>query len=116
MRDIATLAAFDRVSGPFSAPPLPDFRCSPLGVVARSKRQLNKFRVINHLSWPLGLSVNDGIPDAEASIGYDSFERAVDDLRASGPGTHLAKLDLRDAFRHIPLRVADWPLFGFVWL
>ena len=85
-------------------------------MVAWSKRQLNKFCIINHLSWPLGLSVNNGIYDAEASIVYDSFKKAVNDYHASGLGTHLAKLDLRDTFRHILLHVADWPLFGFVWL
>ena len=113
--DIRTLAAHSHISGPFHAPPLLNFCCSPLGVVAHGKHQPSKFRVINHLSWPEGGSINDGIPDTEVSIAYDSFHCAVDDLRTLGPGTLLAKLDLKDAFRHIPIRSADWHLFGFLW-
>ena len=74
-----------------------------------------KLRVINHLSWPHNSSVNDGIPDSEAQISYDLFERAIHDLVSSGQGSLMAKLDLKDAFRHIPIRAADWHLLGFHW-
>ncbi|TFY57507.1 hypothetical protein EVJ58_g6982 [Rhodofomes roseus] len=100
--------------GPFPAPPLADFRCSPLGTVTR-KRKPGKFRVINHLSWPDGTSVNDGIADHEAYIAYESFDKAVSELARLGPGTLLAKLDLKDAFRHIPVRPQDWHLLGCQW-
>jgi hypothetical protein len=30
-------------------------------------------------------------------------------------GAFLAKLDIKDAFRHIPVRQDDWPLLGFKW-
>ncbi|KAF5393592.1 hypothetical protein D9757_000002 [Collybiopsis confluens] len=85
-----------------------------VGVVSK-KHNSSKLRLINHLSWPHDSSVNDGIADSEASIGYDMFEKAVRDLIASGRGSLLAKLDLKDAFRHIPLRAADWHLFGISW-
>ncbi|PPR00185.1 hypothetical protein CVT26_009053 [Gymnopilus dilepis] len=104
----------NHAAGPFKSPPLQDFRCSPLGVVGR-KRNPGKLRVINHLSWPDGSSVNDNIPDSEASISYDAFECAVRDFVASGPGSLMAKLDLKDAFRHIPIRALDWNLLGFHW-
>lgn len=103
-----------QVHGPFSKPPLPSFRCSPIGVVSR-KRNPNKLRLINHLSWPRGTSVNDGIPDSEAAIHYDTFERAVEDMISSGVGSLMAKLDLRDAFRHIPIRADDWRHMGLFW-
>lgn len=102
------------IHGPFSREPLAALRCSPVGVVAR-KRNPAKLRLINHLSWPDGLSVNDGIPDDEAHISYDMFERAVQDLLETGPGSLLAKLDLKDAFRHIPVRSADWHHLGMFW-
>ncbi|GLB45363.1 putative transposition, RNA-mediated [Lyophyllum shimeji] len=59
--------------------------------------------------------MNDGIPDAEASISYDFFSSAAEDLVASGRGSLLGKLDLRDAFKHIPVRRADWHLLGYTW-
>lgn len=102
------------VHGPFPSPPLPDFVCSPLGTVTRP-RNPSKRRVINHLSWPRMKSVNDGIPDSEGKIKYEMFEEAVRALVNLGPGSLLAKLDLKDAFHHIPVRAADWHLLGFKW-
>ena len=48
-----------RILGPFSFPPLSNFRCSPIGVV--EKKNSGKFRTIMNLSFPEGQSVNDGI-------------------------------------------------------
>jgi len=43
------------------------------------------------------------------------FSLAVKDLIASGPGSLMVKLDLEQAFCHIPIRPADWHLLGFTW-
>lgn len=111
---VGKLVANSQVHGPFLSPPLTPFRASPIGSVTR-KRNPAKRRMINHLSWPKGSSVNDGIPDDQAAISYDMFERAVDDLIRSGPGSLMAKLDLKEAFRHVPIRREDWPHMGFSW-
>ncbi|KAF5387550.1 hypothetical protein D9757_006561 [Collybiopsis confluens] len=111
---LADMVAKGHLAGPFDSPPLANFRCSPVGVVSK-KHNSSKLRLINHLSWPHGSSVNDGIPDSEASISYDMFEKAVADLVISGSGSLLAKLDLKDAFRHIPLRADLRHLFGISW-
>ena len=95
-------------------PPTPNSRFSPVGVVSR-KRNPAKLRLINHLSWPRGSSVNDGIPDSEAHISYDMFERAIEDLLKSGPGSLMAKLDLCEAFHQIPVRASQWHLLGITW-
>jgi hypothetical protein len=110
---IDALLAKNAAHGPFNHPPFPTFRASPLGTAVR-KRSLKR-RLINHLSWPAGDSVNNGIPDAEGKICYESFESALQLVRSFGKGTLLAKLDLQDAFRHIPVRPQDWPLLGFHW-
>ena len=34
----------------------------------------------------------------------------------SGKGSLLAKLDLKDTYRHIPVCCTDWNLMGFKWL
>jgi hypothetical protein len=75
----------------------------------------SKRRLINHLSWPPGSSINDGIPDSESHIQYEAFEHALHEIASSGKGSILAKLDLKDAFHHIPVRPADWHLLGFEW-
>ena len=47
-----------RLAGPFSSPPFPVFRVSPLGLVP--KKVEGEFRLIHHLSFPRGSSLNDG--------------------------------------------------------
>ncbi|KAJ3534181.1 hypothetical protein NMY22_g7033 [Coprinellus aureogranulatus] len=111
--DIAAQVANERTHGPFLEPPFPNFRCSPLGAVSRKRS--TKVRRIHHLSWPDGSSVNDGISDSEASINYDMVDKAITDLASSGRGSLMIKLDLESAFRHIPVRQADWHLLGFTW-
>ena len=113
MTDISKQLASGRLLGPFPKPPLPHFRSSPLGAVTR-KRSSKVWRIHN-LSWPRGSSVNDGIPDSEASILYEAFSCAVRDLIQAGPGSLFIKLDLEQAFRQIPVRVEDWHLLGFQW-
>ena len=110
---IHSLRKNGHIHGPFPSPPLPNFRASPLGTVTRKRK--TKRRLINHLSWPTGSSVNDGIPDSEAHIHYENFEQAIHLIRSFGRGSLLAKLDLKDAFHHIPVRPQDWHLLGFHW-
>ncbi|PPQ83077.1 hypothetical protein CVT24_012468, partial [Panaeolus cyanescens] len=111
---VSKMVSSEQVHGPFLTSPIPNLRCSPLGSVTR-KRNPSKRRLINHLSWPDGKSVNDGISDDEAVITYDLFERAIEDLVASGPFSLMAKLDLKEAFRHVPIRAEDWHHLGFSW-
>lgn len=112
--DINTLASNGRIQGPFTNSPHPFFHVSPLSTVSK-KRNPNKHRVINHLSWPAGSSVNDGIPDSEASIIYESITYTINTIRCSGRGSLLAKHDLKDTFRHIPLNHRDRFLIGCNW-
>jgi Reverse transcriptase (RNA-dependent DNA polymerase) len=111
---VSDLLSSNHALGPFAAPPCSNFRSSPLGSVTRPRKPLKR-RLINHLSWPHGSSVNDGIPDSEGHIRYEAFDQAVAAVASSGRGTLLAKLDLKEAFHHIPVRPTDWPLLGFAW-
>ena len=49
-----------RIAGPFDHPPFEHFWVSPLGLVP--KKVPGEFRMMPHLSFPEGCSVNDGIP------------------------------------------------------
>ena len=50
-----------RIVGPFATPPFSNFPTSPRGLVP--KKDPSEFRLIHHLSYPQGTSVNDFIPD-----------------------------------------------------
>jgi hypothetical protein len=64
-----------RVEGPFDDPPLKNLRCSPIGLVP--KKAPGEFRLIQHLSWPEGKSVNDFIDPSMSSVKYSSFDDAI---------------------------------------
>jgi hypothetical protein len=111
--DILAQVSNGCTAGPFLSPPLENFRCLPLGGV--TQKRSTKIRRIHHFSWPRGRSVNDAIPDSEASINYKMVDRAISDLVSSVLASLMVKLDLESAFRHIPVRRADWHLLGFTW-
>ncbi|KAG9223380.1 hypothetical protein CCMSSC00406_0009271 [Pleurotus cornucopiae] len=94
-KDMDILCNNGRINGPFSSPPHP--------------------AVINHLSWPPGNSINDGILDSKGHIVYKAVSQAIITIRCLGRSSLLAKLDLKDAFRHIPLHAADYHLISCFW-
>ena len=51
--------SLNRIAGPFPSPPFSNLVISPLGVVP--KKAEGEFRLIHHLSYPEGGSVNDCI-------------------------------------------------------
>ncbi|KAM4034607.1 uncharacterized protein ACNLHF_021264 [Anomaloglossus baeobatrachus] len=100
-----------RIIGPFHNIPFSNLCVSPLGVVP--KKEAGKFRLIHHLSHPKGSSVNDGISEADASVSYVSFDRAVTLLKEAGPGELMAKSDIESAFRLLPVHPDCYHLLGF---
>ena len=102
-----------RVAGPFTHPPFQNFWVSPIGVVP--KKTPGEFRCIQHLSYPYGASVNDGIPVEDSSVTYSRIDDAVGLILRSGVGSFLAKPDIKSAFRIIPIRPADYHLLGIYW-
>ena len=105
--------AAGRIVGPFDVPPFEPFRVSPLGIVP--KKSPGEFRLIHHLSYPDGFSVNDGIPKELASVRYATIEDAIGLIKSLGQGCLLAKTDIKSAFRIIPVTSSDFPLLGMEW-
>lgn len=99
-----------RVVGPFREPPVPNLRVSPLGLVP--KKVEGEYRLIHHLSYPEGRSVNDQIPHELCSVHYTSFDTTIRMIRACGVGAELAKCDVKSAFRLLPVHPADFELLG----
>ena len=102
-----------RIVGPFSTPPFLNFRCSPLGLVP--KKDPSDFRMIHHLSYPKGSSVNDFIPDYCSTVKYASVGDAIKLLKQLGHGCFMAKTDVKSAFRIILIHPADFSLPGMIW-
>ena len=102
-----------RVAGPFTHLPFQNFRVSPIGVVP--KKTPGEFHCIQHLSYPYGASVNDGIPVEDTSVNYSRIDDAVGLILRSGVGSCLAKTDIKSAFRIIPIRPADYHLLAIYW-
>ena len=57
-----------------------------------------EFRLIHHLSFPKGSSVNDGIPPEHTSVHYATIDEAIKLIRSAGPGCFLAKTDIKKCF------------------
>lgn len=99
-----------RIIGPYDRPPFPLFRSSPLGLIP--KKDPGSFRLIHDLSFPRGDSVNDSIPEEHSRVKYDTVEYVVSMAQFLGQGALIAKCDLTDAFRLIPLHCSQYPLTG----
>ena len=68
--------------------------------------------MIMHLSAPTGQSINDHISKEQYSLQYSSVDDAVKILTALGKGALMAKVDLKSAFRVVPVHSTDWDLLG----
>ena len=105
--------ASNRLAGPFTYPPFQHFTISPLGAVP--KKNLGEFRLIHHLSFPKGSSVNDGILPEDSSVSYSTIKDAINFLKLTGRNCYLAKTDIKNAFRIIPVHPSDYHLLGICW-
>lgn len=102
-----------RAAGPFSISTLPfrNLQISPLGLVPKQKP--GEFRVIHHLSFPEGLSINDGIPKEFSAVSYQTVDDAVTLIKRFGKGALLAKTDIEHGYKNIPIHPTDHELLGF---
>ena len=97
-----------RLMGPFDPLhlPLPHTRLSPLNIVPKKE----SWRLINDLSSPDGNSVNDGIYHMPTR--WQLIEHALQLITDAGVGCHLGKMDVKSAYRLLPIHPTDWHLFG----
>ena len=92
----------------------PPIHISPIGIVPKSG-QLGKFRLIVDLSFPQQASVNDRIDPSLCSLEYSSVDQAVQLVVALGKGALMAKVDLKSAYRMVPVHPQDQWLLGMEW-
>ena len=97
---------------PVLTPPL--LQVSPFGVIPKKHRP-NKWRLIVNLSSPEGHSINDAISEAQSSVAYTSIDQAVSIAHSLGKGCLLAKLDLKEAYRAVPVHPSDQRFLAVSW-
>ena len=95
-----------RVIGPLPRETLPDIHISRFGLIP--KKSLGEWRLIVDLSSPDGRSVNDGVYEYLCSLKYVSVEDALQVVLSLGRGSLLAKIDIKKAYRNIPVAPADY--------
>ena len=86
---------------------------SPLGVVP--KRVPGECRLIHDLNFPKNNSVNSHIDKSQTEVHYELLDHCVSIIHRLGANCRIAKADIKDAFRIIPIHPADYYLFGFTW-
>ena len=94
-----------RVAGPFIKSTVPRAHVSRFGVIPKNHNP-NKWRLIVDLSHPTGHSVNDGIPKDLCGLTYITIDTAIKHILTTGPGTLLTKVDIKNAFRLLPVHPA----------
>ena len=106
--------AHHRVAGPFIKTTVPKAHVSRFGVIPKNHNP-NKWRLIVDLSHPTGHSVNDGIPKDLCGLTYITIDTAIKHILTTGPGTLLAKVDIKNAFRLLPVHPADRHMLAMKW-
>ena len=110
---LATECALGRTVGPLPLAFVPNIQISRFGVIP--KKQTGKWRLICDLSSPEGSSVNDGIPSEVCSLFYVKVDDAARAILALGTGALLAKVDIKSAYRIVPVHPEDRHLLGMQW-
>ena len=99
-----------RMAGPFDSVPdtgLPSLIVSPIGLVPKAD---GGDRLIHQLLYPWGEGVNQFIDDEQSRVSYASFDEALACIASFGKNTAMAKLDVKSAYRLLPVRQM---IFGY---
>ena len=103
-----------RMIGPFRPGQIPDLHVNRMGVIPKGHIP-GRWRLITDLSHPKGSSVNDGISPDLCSLRYTSVQRVARTAMLLGKGALMAKLDIKAAYRLVPVHPDDRPLLGIEW-
>ena len=79
----------------------PSFMSALFGVIP--KKTTDKWCLIVDLSASHGASINDRISQESLSLSYETVDIIVEKVASLGRGTMFAKLDIKSAFRIIPV-------------
>jgi hypothetical protein len=99
-----------RIEGPFQERPSTITRIVPMGSVPKDE---DKRRIILNYSAPDGLAINEEIEKLECQL--EQFDKVMDMLGELPTGTKLIKIDVKAAFRLVPVKPMDSGLLGMQW-
>ena len=102
------------VAGPFDPAILEGVVVNRFGVIPKANKP-GKWRLIVDLSHPPDSSVNDGISSADASMSYSRIDDAAHLIVNAGHGAFVAKIDIANTFRIIPMHPDDRYILGMQW-
>ncbi len=75
-----------------------------------------KFRLLHNLSYPYDKkSVNFNMPKEEATAQYPKVSDAVNTIQKLGKDCYIAKSDISETFRLIPLNTQEYHIMRFTW-
>lgn len=100
------------MAGPHANQPFEHFHSSGLGTVPKKD---GSWRLICHLSAPVGSSVNDSIRKDDFSLQYPTIDMAVAMIDAFQSPPYMVKVDLKHAFRQCSVHPQDLHLLGCTW-
>ena len=112
--DLAAEVLSHQIAGPYDKNSCPDAHISRFGVIPK-RHQQGKWRLIIDLSYPKLHNVNDGIPKHLCSITYVMVDDTITKILESGQDTIIAKVDIKHAFRLLPVHPADRYLLTMEW-
>lgn len=101
-----------RIIGPLQD--LPQVHVSRFRVIPK-QGQPGKRRLILDLSSPHEHSVSDSIASHLCSIKYATVDNGVQKILQLGRNSLLAKIDIKRAYRNIPIHPSDHKLLGMSW-
>lgn len=102
-----------RILGPFDPADYPQIHTSRFGVIPKSTP--GRWRLIVDMSSPEGVSVNDGISESLCSLSYVTILEGAKGVTAHGRGSLMAKVDIHNAYRMVPVHPEDRWLMGMTW-
>ena len=102
------------IVGPFPLHKSPQVHINRFGVIPK-KHQPGKWRLITDLSFPEGASVNDAIDPRVCSLKYVTVNQVAKKAGQLGKGSLIAKIDIKSAYRLVPVSPVDRHYLGMQW-
>ena len=100
--------------GPLDPSMVPQVHTNRFGVIPKGTSGRLRWRLIVDMSFPLGSSVNNGIREVKCSLSYVGVQEAARGIVTRGRGTLMAKVDVKSAYRLIPVHADDRWLMGML--
>ena len=102
------------IIGPFPKELAPNVHINRFGVIPK-KHQPGKWRLITDLSYPEDASVNDAIKSELCSLSYITVDEVAACAISMGRNSLLAKIDIKAAYRLVPVCPADRACLDMYW-